>query len=89
MVGHSGAPTVESAVAEVICSEAEILAAAAGASLDRLLSVSTGGTYAAQARSRQVSYDFLSYSPSFDLNNRVVVVQVAVETRWALQLTGR
>ncbi len=40
-------------------------------------------------RGSVTSYDFVSYSPSFDLNNRDGVAQVAVQARSALQLTGR
>ncbi len=87
------APTArDSALAQAVRqarSKAEILAAAAGASLDRLLSISTGGGTYSNIAGGQGPYDFRSYSPSFDLNNRDVVVQVSVQIRWALQLTGR
>ncbi|MEE8135052.1 MAG: SIMPL domain-containing protein [Gemmatimonadales bacterium] len=69
-------------------SEAETLATAAGTTLGRLLSISTGASYA-RAQQRLAFSGSASYAPVFDLNNRAVVIQVAVETRWTLQLTGR
>ena len=67
-------------------SEAETLAMAAGTTLGQLLSISTGASYRAQGG---WFTSVQSGSGPFDLNNRDVVVQVRVETRWALQSTGR
>ena len=83
-------PARDSALAQAVRqarSEAETLAMAAGTTLGQLLSISTGGRYTGVQGG--VFSQSASYGPVFDLNNRDVVVQVAVETRWALQLTGR